>query len=209
MRRFSVNRLVGIYFILVFQADALRPGGDPSRVSPFRPGTKLVTLAGSRKTASRAGKEDGDEESIFLKAAWSATEVLGNVAAAVSGPRDNLKDGRSAPLTLDEAANRLRDDYERDYFISGKIDRELYSPNCLFADPFASFEGRERFIDNLQNLGLFITGSDLKLLTFDQDFSNSPPSITTRIMVLTTYNCAKLSIPHLASSQPIGSWRPR
>ena len=49
----------------------------------------------------------------------------------------------------------------RDYFVSGQVDAALYAEDCVFADPFASFAGRQRFIDNLQNLGAFITGARL------------------------------------------------
>ena len=39
------------------------------------------------------------------------------------------------------------------YFVSGKGDMEAYDPQCLFADPFAGFNGVDRFKQNVSNLG--------------------------------------------------------
>jgi len=39
------------------------------------------------------------------------------------------------------------------YFVSGKGDMEAYDPECLFADPFAGFNGVDRFKQNVSNLG--------------------------------------------------------
>lgn len=41
----------------------------------------------------------------------------------------------------------------QDYFISGKGEMADYDPNCLFADPFVSFKGVDRFKKNVSNLG--------------------------------------------------------
>lgn len=39
------------------------------------------------------------------------------------------------------------------YFVTGKGDMEAYDPECLFADPFAGFNGVDRFKQNVSNLG--------------------------------------------------------
>lgn len=39
------------------------------------------------------------------------------------------------------------------YFVSGEGDMEAYDPECLFADPFAGFNGVQRFKQNVSNLG--------------------------------------------------------
>jgi hypothetical protein len=46
-----------------------------------------------------------------------------------------------------------REDYEVNYFVSGKGRLEAYDPDCRFADDFASFNGVERFRNNVSNLG--------------------------------------------------------
>ena len=47
----------------------------------------------------------------------------------------------------------LRADYEGNYFVSGKGDMLAYTADCVFADPFVSFSGTERFKQNVSNLG--------------------------------------------------------
>jgi hypothetical protein len=64
------------------------------------------------------------------------------------------------------------------------MDTEIYDEQCEFADPFVSFKGRDRFVDNLSNLGSFITKYDAKLLTYnDEVVSSTNPSVETKLMV--------------------------
>lgn len=42
------------------------------------------------------------------------------------------------------AKQRLKLDNEREYFLSGQVDTLIYDPDCEFADPFVSFNGRDR-----------------------------------------------------------------
>jgi hypothetical protein len=133
--------------------------------------------------------DDGEDVSLALKAAWLGTEILGNVASALKGEASSQEAAAvgavtaGPPRSMGEAAARLREDYGRDYFVTGAVDAELYAPDCVFADPFASFTGRQRFVDNLQNLGLFVVGADLRLLAFEEDLQASPPAVTTRVLV--------------------------
>lgn len=54
--------------------------------------------------------------------------------------------------TREELVERLRADYDRNYFLTGDIDVPLYTEDCEFADPFTSFRGRQRFVQNLKIL---------------------------------------------------------
>jgi len=56
-------------------------------------------------------------------------------------------------LSRDEIMASLRADYESNYFVSGKGDMIAYAPDCVFADPFVSFKGTSRFLQNVSNLG--------------------------------------------------------
>jgi hypothetical protein len=47
----------------------------------------------------------------------------------------------------------IREDYDVNYFISGTGAMAAYAPDCTFADPFVSFQGVERFKNNVSNLG--------------------------------------------------------
>lgn len=102
-----------------------------------------------------------EEASLAAKGAWALAEVFGRVAArrdALDTPRTLNEPPRSAA----EVVQRIAADYEKvpPYYLSGNFDRELYADDCLFADDFASFKGRDRFEENLANLaGGFITES--------------------------------------------------
>ena len=56
-------------------------------------------------------------------------------------------------LTREEAIATIRDDYNKNYFVSGVGEMEAYASDCYFADPFAGFSGTERFKNNVSNLG--------------------------------------------------------
>ncbi len=58
-------------------------------------------------------------------------------------------------LSLDRevAFAALQEDYSANYFVTGKGNLDAYEPDCLFADPFASFRGVARFKKNVSNLG--------------------------------------------------------
>jgi hypothetical protein len=72
-------------------------------------------------------------------------------------------------------------DNDRSYFLSGEVDRLIYDEDCVFADPFVAFNGRDRFIDNLANLGSFITNYDAKMLKYDVEKDGQ--EIVTKVMV--------------------------
>eukprot|EP00977_Amphora_coffeiformis_P024064 scaffold14976_cov76-Amphora_coffeaeformis.AAC.1 len=47
------------------------------------------------------------------------------------------------PQSVQETMARIKEDNEREYFLSGKIDKLIYDDQCEFADPFVSFKGRD------------------------------------------------------------------
>jgi len=90
------------------------------------------------------------------------------------------------PRSFQETLERIRLDNDRSYFLSGRVDRLIYDENCVFADPFVSFEGRDRFVENLSNLGSFITNYSAKMLRYED---STPDSIVkTRVMVTLELN---------------------
>lgn len=110
----------------------------------------------------------------FELASWYAVEAFGKVFGSTSGSDDdnNNTDNvqinlQAPPSSLKEALQRIKLDNERQYFLSGEVDRFAYDPDCTFADPFVSFQGRDRFIDNLKNLGSFITEYDARMVRYD------------------------------------------
>jgi len=73
---------------------------------------------------------------------------------------------------LEETFQRLQMDNDREYFLSGRVDTLIYDPDCTFADPFVSFQGRDRFVENLANLGSFITEYSARPLSYEETKPN-------------------------------------
>ena len=121
----------------------------------------------ARRATPRLAGGDGDEEpSLAARAAWVGAEVFGKVASAVRADDAPPAAGAAlvAPASRSEARARLLADYERAYFVAGVMDEGLYAEDCVFADDIASFSGRERFVDNLANLGALVSEFDVRLL---------------------------------------------
>jgi len=135
------------------------------------------------------------EPSAAMKGVWFATELFGKAAALM---RPSLAEPSpstgGASTSLDEAIGRLESDYAgtaadpRPYFLTGVLDEALYDEQCEFADPFVSFKGRQRFVDNLSNLaGGFITDSSTRMLESSAQpydaAAGTPPSFRTKLLV--------------------------
>mmetsp|Transcript_40539 Transcript_40539/g.73282 ORF Transcript_40539/g.73282 Transcript_40539/m.73282 type:complete len:266 (+) Transcript_40539:42-839(+) len=133
-----------------------------------------------------AGEPEGKSGGWWDQLVWSAAENLGNARAAVVGAAEDGEEIGEPARTREELVDRLRLDYDRNYFLTGDIDVPLYTEDCEFADPFASFRGRDRFVQNLKNLaGGFITGFRVKLLDFEAspDSAGEPLVVTSRLRV--------------------------
>ncbi|KAL7560700.1 hypothetical protein ACA910_021434 [Epithemia clementina (nom. ined.)] len=137
-------------------------------------------------TAAAAKKQESEEEAkptstatnAVTRASWYAAEVLGKVVSGMRRQKalqqnddddDNSPyDLSQPPQSLKETLARLKQDNERNYFLSGEVDRLIYDPECTFADPFVSFQGRDRFVKNLANLGSFITKYSARPLNYEE-----------------------------------------
>ena len=142
-----------------------------------------------RTIASLRAKEKDDDTSKvknpLVKASWFAVEAFGKIFGSNEQASENSNKVISAdtaeisvdlsrpPLSLDEALKRIELDNERNYFLSGEVDVEAYAEDCTFADPFVSFDGRQRFVDNLANLGSFITKYDANFLGYNVNESGT------------------------------------
>lgn len=128
------------------------------------------------EASAAAGKKDPD---AVTKASWYAVEAFGKLFG-------QAKQSKAAPATdqppssVQETQQRIQLDNEREYFLSGEIDELIYDEECTFADPFVSFQGRDRFVENLANLGSFITEYSAKPLSYDVGDDNA---VTTKFMV--------------------------
>lgn len=123
---------------------------------------------------------DRDTLNPITKSVWFGVEAFGKVfgdKTKVDSQTDI--DISKPPQSMQETFERIKDDNDRSYFLSGKVDKLIYDPDCVFADPFVSFSGRDRFVDNLQNLGSFITKYSAKMLDYSQDEN----TVKTKVMV--------------------------
>ncbi|CAE7235944.1 unnamed protein product [Symbiodinium sp. CCMP2592] len=126
----------------------------------------FVTGGGAGRRVQRTSRH-AEEPNFWEQVVWSAAEKLGDARAAVVGGAEPAEVGNAA-RTAEELVERMRKDYDRDYFLTGDIDVALYAEECEFADPFTSFNGRDRFVQNLKNLaGGFITAYRTKLLDYE------------------------------------------
>lgn len=122
--------------------------------------------------------KSGDEQDVdpLTKAAWFGVEVFGK-AFGKSDSKSVVESG--PPRSMQETFDRIQADNDREYFLSGEIDSEIYDVDCTFADPFVSFDGRDRFVENLVNLGSFITEYSAKPL----EYKTSENAVSTKFMV--------------------------
>jgi Uncharacterized conserved protein (DUF2358) len=146
----------------------------------------------SKENGTGNGDEAGTKANMnpFTKSVWYGVEKFGQVFGRALKKSENSNDDKidfsGPPSSLDETVKRIQLDNNRSYFLSGQVDKEIYQDDCLFADPFVSFRGRDRFVDNLQNLGSFITKYDAKVIKYSDVVArndNSVPAIETKIMV--------------------------
>jgi hypothetical protein len=139
----------------------------------FTPNTEFSI--GSSRNHPLFGKEnevEGTTKNPLELASWYAVEAFGKVfrnnkSVILDDKVNESIDFSKPPSSLEETLNRIQLDFGRSYFLSGEVDCFIYDEQCTFADPFVSFDGRDRFVDNLSNLGSFITNYDAKMIKFE------------------------------------------
>jgi hypothetical protein len=138
---------------------------------PFLGQQVLNTVNKNSGSTTRLKEKSNDDSrnnnvNALTKSSWYAAEAFGKVVGFIKKPNDSKQQGNTitleidttvSPTTLDETIRRIQLDNDREYFLSGKVDKLIYDIDCTFADPFVSFNGRDRFVENLSNLGSVIT----------------------------------------------------
>ena len=150
-----------------------------------------TALSNNQNTDSNDNITDNERNmDPVTKASWYAVEAFGKLFGSNQDNQSNrsaLKeealevDLTKAPSSLQEAFRRIEEDNKRSYFLSGQVDVLAYDPDCIFADPFVSFTGRDRFVENLANLGSFITNYEARTLNYRASADES--MVETKIMV--------------------------
>jgi hypothetical protein len=154
------------------------------RPAPLFDGGQEDNKADKKKKENNVGATTTAKTTNAVEtAAWYAVETFGKVFGKTNvGSDEEINTG--PPLSLAETKRRLQRDNDQSYFLSGQVDAEIYDIDCVFADPFVSFTGRDRFITNLQNLGSFITQYDARSLQYNDDDNNTNIiAVTTKFMV--------------------------
>eukprot|EP00569_Conticribra_weissflogii_P002953 CAMPEP_0171328736 /NCGR_PEP_ID=MMETSP0878-20121228/822_1 /TAXON_ID=67004 /ORGANISM="Thalassiosira weissflogii, Strain CCMP1336" /LENGTH=260 /DNA_ID=CAMNT_0011828605 /DNA_START=95 /DNA_END=877 /DNA_ORIENTATION=- len=185
--------VVALWFSLLLPCASFSPTSQFLRntriASNYRstfPSTHLLAQKNNIRNAKDKEVTTNSNNPLEL-ASWYAVEAFGKVFGG------NIKDDNKSinnfgvidltkpPSSLDETLTRIQMDNDRSYFLSGEVDRLIYDEDCTFADPFVSFNGRDRFIENLANLGSFITNYDARMLKYDVEKDGK--EIVTKVMV--------------------------
>lgn len=142
------------------------------------PVRRVRSVQGRGRVLVPRAKAGGDPEDpnpgLGLKALWFASEQFGNLVGLSKtlqgGDTGESKAGKSdvAKLSRSEALALLKDDYDQNYFVSGQGKMAAYADDCIFADPFVSFTGTQRFVNNVSNLGGLMEDVKLKITGWEE-----------------------------------------
>lgn len=133
-------------------------------------------------TNTPSSTPDSQPQNLLLKAAWYGSEFLGIAASLFRAPKNAVNTPVTSPeLAIDESgiidrasiAEKIKEDFERSYFVTGDLTLGAYEENCEFADPAGSFKGLRRFKRNCTNFGSLIEKSDMKLLKWEDSEDKS------------------------------------
>lgn len=109
-----------------------------------RTDASVPKLSKDKATDSNSAVEFKSNNPLEL-AAWYGVEVFGKIFSKKNSNSQNGSTGdidlTKAPSSLKETLERIQLDNDRYYFLSGEVDRLIYDQNCVFADPFVSFNG--------------------------------------------------------------------
>jgi hypothetical protein len=166
------------------------PVSNPTKISIRQ---QRISLKNKKNDNGRDGDDSIGTKSDMnplAKSVWYGVEKFGQIFAPKSSS-DSIAavgiDQQKPPSSLEETVERIKLDNDRCYFLSGNVDEYIYDDDCIFADPFVSFSGKARFVENLKNLaGGFITKYDAKVIAYTdlfRDDESQIPTIETKIMV--------------------------
>lgn len=120
-------------------------------------------------------KESENENTAMSKVLFNLAEGLGSLLSSSSSTPSSrsMPSFRSSSPSVDikVVGDRIRDDYERLFWVTGDGDWDLWKTDCTFADPFSSFGGEEgsleRFKRNAKNLGGLVRNPIGKVRSFE------------------------------------------
>jgi hypothetical protein len=108
---------------------------------------RVVSLHEGTKSDEERIKETIRSNNPLELASWYAVEAFGKAFGSKKSDGDiiissNDIDLTKQPSSLQETLARVKLDNDRSYFLSGEVDRLIYDEDCVFADPFVAFNGK-------------------------------------------------------------------
>lgn len=137
----------------------------------------------SVKYRVRVGLHSGSKDDLggdsASQALFTLTETFGKLISPQTRKKEDVeasKDGvRPSALTFEEIGQRIKEEYENLFWVTGKMDTSLWADDCYFADPFSSFGGpgssgsTARFEANAKNLGKLVLNPKSRVTSFEVD----------------------------------------
>lgn len=145
---------------------------DPNaRLVPRCKRLSVARRGGCVRASYKGDQARQQEPGPALKAVWYAAEQFGKLVGRGGKQGEDAVASTSAPQQWDRATvvDSIREDYARNYFVSGAGEMSAYAPDCIFADPFVSFKGVQRFKQNVGNLGGMMQDVKLNIDEFKEE----------------------------------------
>ena len=107
--------------------------------------TSLPLASADEENSNPTKKETFKSSNPLELAAWYGVEAFGKVFRQEKNNNVDANSGSvdltNSPSSLKETLARIQLDNDRYYFLSGEVDRLIYDEDCVFSDPFVSFNG--------------------------------------------------------------------
>eukprot|EP00898_Chlorokybus_atmophyticus_P000628 jgi/Chlat1/1566/Chrsp123S01847 len=130
-----------------------------------RSGVVSVRSCAEGKAAPTASPPPQQQQAAApVRAAVSLVTGLLSLAGKRQGSTTPASSKKASIGSVEEAITLLREDFAEEYFVTARINADLYDDNCLFADPTVSFRGLERWRRNISLLMPFFINPTITLL---------------------------------------------
>ena len=145
MRATTVISTIGAILLILGSCDSFT---TVSKLSNSLSRTRSLKLSSDDEQSTDAKKNVEFKSNNPLElAAWYGVEAFGKVFRKSKSDEDSTSsssaiDLSAPPSSLKETHERIQLDNDRYYFLSGEVDRLIYDEDCVFADPFVSFNGK-------------------------------------------------------------------
>ncbi|CAN7003043.1 unnamed protein product [Brassica rapa subsp. trilocularis] len=133
----------------------------------------LKRVNNHRPTRCFSGLPEKKTPAILKWAVGGVTEVL-RLFSVASSPSTTIRTNKDKSYyednarDIDDVMEVLRSDYGNAYFVTGIFTTEIYSDDCIFADPTISFQGTELYERNLRLLVPFLEDASIELQNMDK-----------------------------------------